>query len=377
MLSVDGATAFLLERGLIDPAWIIDGVLTIRTVARRNRNLRVEGPGGTGFLIKQPDNPGEGDHDPLRREAAFHRFCTEETALRAISTFMPRLVSSDNAETLLVFDLIAEATSLWSRLQAGAEEQVTVDAARMLGQALGTLHRNLCLSDWQDDPRLARLQRDLPWVLGVHQPVPSMLADLSRASLAIVGILQKEEGLGEQLERLAGRWRPGSVIHGDIRLDNVLIRPQVQGHEDRPVELWIADWEAVGFGDPAWDVAGALQDFLVYWVFSMPMSDELTAEQMIAQARVPLEGLRGALRALWWGYKAGASLGVSVADDLLLRAVALSAARLIQTAYELSSGSDRLAGPPVVLLQIAANLLTEPERGQIELYGIPSGCPMP
>ena len=43
MLSVDGATALLVERGLIDPAWIIDGALTIKSVARRNRNLRVEG----------------------------------------------------------------------------------------------------------------------------------------------------------------------------------------------------------------------------------------------------------------------------------------------------------------------------------------------
>jgi aminoglycoside phosphotransferase (APT) family kinase protein len=157
----------------------------------------------------------------------------------------------------------------------------------------------------------------------------------------------------------------------------VLIRTQVAETEDGPVELWIVDWEAVGFGDPAWDVAGAFQDFLVYWIFSMPLSDELTAEQMIAQARVPLGGLRTALRALWSGYKAGACLDGSEADDMLLRAVAFSAARLIQSAYEISSGSDSLAGPPVVLLQIAANLLAEPERGQIELYGIPLGCPMP
>ena len=41
---------------------------------------------------------------------------------------MPRLVSSDDAETLLVFDLVVEATSFWSRLQRGVEEQLTVDA---------------------------------------------------------------------------------------------------------------------------------------------------------------------------------------------------------------------------------------------------------
>jgi Ser/Thr protein kinase RdoA (MazF antagonist) len=377
MLSVDGATALLVERGLIDPAWIIDGALTIKSAARRNRNLRVEGAKGAGFLIKQPDNPGDGDFHLLQREAAFHRFCLEETAARAISTIVPRLVWSDNPETLLVFELIAEATSLWARLEAGVEERLTVDASRALGRTLGTFHRLLCLNDWKDDTRLARLARGLPWVLRVHQPVPSMLASVSRANLGMMRILQTEEGLGKQLDRLAERWRPGSVIHGDVRLDNVLIRTQGAENEDGPVELWIVDWEAVGFGDPAWDVAGAFQDFLVYWVFSMPLSDELTAEQMIAQARVPLGGLRTALRALWSGYKAGACLDGSEADDMLLRAVAFSAARLIQSAYEISSGSDSLAGPPVVLLQIAANLLAEPERGQIELYGIPLGCPIP
>ena len=160
----------------------------------------------------------------------------------------------------------------------------------MLGRALGTLHRNLCLSDWQADSRLARLSRDLPWVLGVHCPVPSMLASFSRADLAIVPHSSNGGRAGSaQLDQLAGAWRPTSVIHGDIRLDNVLIRPQSSESSGGPVELWIADWEAVSFGDPAWDVAGALQDFLVYWVFSMPMSDDLTAEQMIAQARVPVE----------------------------------------------------------------------------------------
>ena len=61
MLSVDGATSFLIQRGLIDPVWIVDGALTIRTIARRNRNLRVEGPGGGGIsdqAARQPRRRG-------------------------------------------------------------------------------------------------------------------------------------------------------------------------------------------------------------------------------------------------------------------------------------------------------------------------------
>ncbi len=75
MLDVDGAASFLLECGLINTTSIVDSHLTIRSEARRDRNLRVEGPSGQGFLMKQPDDPGHGGHSTLRAEAAFHRFC--------------------------------------------------------------------------------------------------------------------------------------------------------------------------------------------------------------------------------------------------------------------------------------------------------------
>ena len=67
MLTVDDAIPFLLESRLIDRGWIIDGVLTIRCSAKRNRNLKIEGPDGAGLLIKQPDDPDGGLRDaPLR-----------------------------------------------------------------------------------------------------------------------------------------------------------------------------------------------------------------------------------------------------------------------------------------------------------------------
>ncbi|MFI5459405.1 MAG: phosphotransferase [Isosphaerales bacterium] len=376
MLNVDCVTDFLREHGLIDNSWIIDGSLTIRSAARRNRNLKVEGPRGAGFLIKQPDNSAEGGFDTLRCEAVFHRFCGEEPAVAPITRILPRLLFSDIAEAVLVFELIADAGSLGSRLDAGNDQGLTVPAARALGHALGTVHRVLSLSDWMQDPRLAGLSRALPWAMLLHKPGPALLASLSAANFQTVRILQTDEGLGDRLDRLARQWRPETVIHGDIKLDNILVRPPRQERETAPVELWIADWETVRIGDPAWDLAGALQDFLVFWVSSMPVSGELTVEQMIAEARVPLEALRGAMRALWSGYRAGAGLGPADADGLLLRAVSFSAARLIQSVYEISYEADRLDGHSVVLLQIAANLLAEPELGQVQLYGIPLGWPV-
>ena len=70
-----------------------------------------------------------------------------------------------------------------------------------------------------------------------------------------------------------------------------------------------------------------------------------------------------------------AGLDTAEAGPLLERAVTFSAARLIQTAYEMSDGSERLSAHSVILLQIGANLLDDPRAGQVELYGIPHGAP--
>ncbi len=129
----------------------------------------------------------------------------------------------------------------------------------------------------------------------------------------------------------------------------------------------------VQLGDPAWDLAGALQDFLALWISSMPLSDGSTSEEMTARARVPLDDLRAASRALWHGYRAAAGLDGVEASGLLRRAVDFAAVRLIQSAYEISAESDHLFGPPVLLLQISANLLADPELGQVQLFGIPPG----
>jgi hypothetical protein len=150
----------------------------------------------------------------------------------------------------------------------------------------------------------------------------------------------------------------------------VLVNAGHEGDASELVRNWIVDWETAQLGDPAWDLAGALQDFLVVWVLSMPLSVELTSSERIARAARPLADLRPPIAGLWEEYRRTARLEPDDADKFLDRAVRYSAARLIQTVYELLFMEPIVAGPSVLLLQIAANLLAEPLRGQVELFGI-------
>ena len=95
------------------------------------------------------------------------------------------------------------------------------------------------------------------------------------------------EGL---LDALGAEWRFDSLIHGDMKWDNVLVYPAGDGLDFR-----IADWEMADFGDAAWDVGAVLQSFFSTWIMSMPIASGLPPEAYIGMAAEPVEAMRPVL----------------------------------------------------------------------------------
>jgi hypothetical protein len=369
MLGLDNALPYLIERGLLTRQTVLDGELLIANAARRNRNLRVSRKDGAGFLVKQPDDPAHGGAHTLRREAAFYSFCMEEPAAAELKALLPSLVYFDPERSLLALELYEEARPLWRYYSKFEPSAFPAHAAAATGRAMGTLHKVLCLPGPGADARLNWLGRDVPWVMQVHRPGPELLSGISPANYQTLRILQTQENLSQHLDALKALWRAEAVIHGDIKSDNVLVLPVPEGSDPKATEVRLVDWETVQVGDPAWDLAGALQDFILFWVSSMAQGP-YPPEQLATTARYPLIILQSAVRSLWRGYRATSGVAASAADALILRAVRYSAARLIQSAYEMAMSAPTLPATSVLLLQISANLLADPETGQVQLYGI-------
>ena len=368
MLDVDNAIPFLIERGLIEPEWIVDGGLTIRSVARRNRNLRVETPNETGYFIKQPDELAPGCVRTLRAEAAFYTFCQEEPAAAPVAQFLPRMLYRDPDRSLHVLGLVPESVTLGAYHASSSTAAFPISASRRLGEALGTLHRVFRLPGLALDRRLDGLTSGIPWAFVAHRPGPELLAHLSPAGARVLQILQEQRDLDARLTSLRAQWRDETLIHGDVKSENVLVRA---GSESDRSEVWLLDWELAQVGDPAWDLAGVLHDFLLFWTSSMPLDPALSAEERTTQSKYPLEVIRPAIRAFWDAYRSSAALTPETASALLSRAVAFSGVRLIQVAREMSAEDVHLSALTVLLLQICANLLVSPALGQVHLYGIP------
>ena len=127
----------------------------------------------------------------------------------------------------------------------------------------------------------------------------------------------------------------------------------------------LIDWEVAGPGPAAFDVGTVLAEYLAAWIESIPIVEPADPGRLVARARHPLDRMRPAVHDFWSAYRA--------ADPLcpaLRRVIELAAVRLLQVAVE---HAQRLSAPSahvVTLLQLADNMLRDPEEAALALLAL-------
>jgi Ser/Thr protein kinase RdoA (MazF antagonist) len=363
MLTVDSAPSYLLARGLISHQTIIDGDLDITSITRRNANLRVAIRDRSGYLLKQAAAADDAVQTTIGTEARFYAHCFETPELAAVQRVLPRLLAHDAERDLLIVEFLEHTLPLWRYYRERTAERFPVEVTHGVGRLLGSLHHHFLQLPGERRPPF--LTADLPWALQLLHPTPTVVSRMSAAHYDLIKLLQAEAEVVRTVVELRRQWRGTAIIHGDVKLDNFLVRPSTG---DQGETLFLIDWELVQLGDPMWDVAGALQDFIFWWVINMP--HDRSPDEMVAEARFPLDVLQPGIRAMWRGYCDARALDDRDAGELLSRAVRYSGVRILQTAAEIAGKYQTLPPPAVLMSQIGVNLLNDPEAGQDELYGL-------
>jgi hypothetical protein len=366
-LTVDTVVAYLLERDLVSVMAIVDGDLEVIDVGRRNENLKVICQSGQSYLIKQPGRGEPSTESTIRLEAAFYKHCQLGSGTADMLGVIPGFRDWDEDRLVLILDLV-DGCPLWTHYASTEAPEFPCDTAEPLGEALGTLHRVFREQSFQRDPSMAKLLSAPPWILFGHRPTPEIFPRLSPASLQVLKLLQQDRPIVAGLEDLCNEWMADTLIHGDIKGDNVL----ATAGTDEELRVRIIDWELIQVGDAAWDVGNMFRDFLSYWLLSLPLSADLSPQHMLEEAQIPLANLHPATRAFWNAYRNSARLNANVAGDFLVRSVRFAAARMAQGAYELSARASSPSNLAVMMLQLAANILADPSGAMLHLLGIPA-----
>jgi aminoglycoside phosphotransferase (APT) family kinase protein len=195
----------------------------------------------------------------------------------------PAVLSCDPHEGVL----LVESLDDWSSLHRvfGDDERRDVLLAGALGTCLARLHR---LTPGDLAPALEHVPR--------LELEPREAAELPGAMLELVALLQRMRGLESALEELRAASR-GALVHGDVKLDNVLAEERDAG------AVRLVDFEHAGAGDPAWDVGAAVGDYVSRWLLSLRASAAGGLSAWLDGATIPREHCAAAARSLLTGYQ--------------------------------------------------------------------------
>lgn len=314
------AARLLLARGDIRPQDVHHHGVRVRDLSQSNGVALVEVGSGRGFLVKDMRprrDPGQGC--PERERALYRAASSRPDLARHVPAYL-----GDQEEMLVLEGLVASR-----RLDhaSGGAQVLDTGLAQRLGHALGAWHR--------DAAGLRGFPAAEPWLLGLDRPGRLPVLDEDGALREVAHRITGDPMLRHLLARIRAGWRASTVIHGDVRLANVMVGRSVR----------LVDWETCGWGDPAWDMGAVIQEFLSVGVAA---GHGLGGSPGLAPARAFL----GAHRAEAGPVARGRRLLDHVAGRLLVRAVQLAnwpdagptwIAAHIDLARQLIAGPDPLA----------------------------------
>lgn len=348
ILSTRNLPDYLLARGLISHEALVDGDLTITDASHRNRAFRVLRGSQPGYFIKQVKEWDAVSIGYWEKENACYQRLSP-------ATFLPKHIAIDFESRIHVLELVSQSETLseYHRKQASC----SVAVGRKQGEALSALHR---ATQGSEEPG------KVPWILSIHETKPAWFDSLSPANARLLEIVQGYSEYCELLTALRSEWQPSCLIHGDVKWDNFLIH----NTESPDAAVLLVDWEMAIFGDPCWDAGAVFQAYLNFWIYSMPFHETAQSGLLVSRAQRPLEQLQPAIREFWNSYASGMALDGLASRAMLSHSVRCSAARMIQSAYEMMHHWQQMPPAGTAMLQTSFNILTRPESAIRDLLGI-------
>jgi aminoglycoside phosphotransferase (APT) family kinase protein len=172
----------------------------------------------------------------------------------------------------------------------------------------------------------------------------------------LLALLQRDEVFTSNLDELRSSWRPESLMHGDLKWNNVLIR------EKESVPDWyVIDWEMVDRGDPRWDLGTLIQCWWYFWILSTPLEQLSNLDDLLTRRYSAFDETKGSLDVLWAGYLSAVGISDSSVHQTLHLVARFAAARMLQTVYELLQHEESLSLSAQVMIEMSRRILETPE----------------
>lgn len=361
-------TARLMDQGLLPKDCVVDGKLMIIPSRRRLQHYRVRGlTGAPNLFIKQADRHRAADCAALEREAACYWLMHSEPGYSEARAQMPAYHQYDPEYHRLVVEDVVDGPALFTQLQDDDADPAALAAC--YAEALARVHQNT--ADLAGSDVSAAVSHDPPWILRFYEYPDLSFLPAAAGMDYIADLIYRHPVLQRGLHAARALWQRRCLIHGDAKFDNCLIRtPAPAGAGPQAV---LIDWELGGLGDPWWDVATVLQEFLTAAVMAPPVDPPVyppAHPPAQAQKTSNLSAIQPMTRRFFQTYQGASAAATPARADRPTTIALYSGARLLQSAIEHTAQRGAVDAQVMRLLRIAQNVFRRPQQAAHELYGI-------
>lgn len=324
-LTASNVLIYLVQKGFASLNDPVSGTFIVEALSRRNRNLHVQ-VANHHYFVKQVAKWRSSSRSAIDAEACLYRQSQVDDEFAFLQNFVSKCYAYDPDSSVLILEYLTGHNSVF-------ESKLRFDSgtALRIGRFLATFHRKAC------SPELKQTYAtQIPWFFSLHRANEDSLEDSSAGRRDLIRAMRRHREFGRALDRLKIQWQPESLMHADCKLDNWLV--------DDSGDVRLIDWECIGWGDPAWDMATLMQS---YWNVHVRWP-HIHSPQTVRPA------LQAFLRA--YGHERPFT-----AEDLTSRIIPFAGVRMLQSAFESLEKTDNLTPRAIRLSQAAVNIMSRPE----------------
>jgi thiamine kinase-like enzyme len=352
-----------LLKKLIDNKSIVDGELEIFDVSRKNKNIKIANRLGSDLFLKQANQYDSNSIITIKRESLLYAILQTENEFTSMVDIAPKILDYDEKNNIMITEYV-HGNSWLQYITREPNMKLERDVVASLGKTIATFHHNY--ENVSTSKKLQFLPRTFTFENLLIHPGPEIFINLSQANLKLLKIIQRDPKIYDALEELFAHWSPKTLIHGDIKFDNIIVTKE----KDKRKSI-ITDWEMANIGDPAWDVGSIFQEFIRSWLYALPITGTEEAQELLDMSTDSLQNMQYALRIFWNAYIQVIQKNPKETNDLLLKSSKFCAARLFQSAYEMLQLQSELNNTAVYMVQLGLNMITNVSDATIHLLGIP------